>query len=443
MKKLTKLFTFAVAFVTAFTIIGTSVTLAATRTYGVDWAKYQNNYGKFGYARDKFVISQIGGITNGSIYTQSTYSTQVSSAIAAGKYAHTYIWYQVGNSTYNGQRALNYFLPRVKTPKGSIVALDYESGASSSKQGNTNAILAGMKQIKAAGYTPMLYSYKPYLNSHVYTSQVTKAFPNSLWVAAYANYRVTSTPNYNYFPSMNGVAIWQFTSMYRAGGLDGNVDLTGITKSGYDGKKTSSSGKVTVKPGNHTSATSAGQTANKTSKANITKGMTVKVNLSATKWATGQNIINSVKGNTYTVAQVSGNRVLLNGVMSWINKSDIEILATKSKVPTITLAVNTNLRSGPSTNYKVLRVLKSGTSWKYFAKKFNGYTWFNLGGNQWVAQVKKSSSSTASHTYYTVKSGDSFWSVSSKYGITMSSLASKNGLTIKSVIHPGQKLLIK
>ncbi|WP_187337369.1 SH3 domain-containing protein, partial [Lactiplantibacillus plantarum] len=28
-------------------------------------------------------------------------------------------------------------------------------------------------------------------------------------------------------------AIFQFTSMYKAGGLDGNVDLTGITKSGY------------------------------------------------------------------------------------------------------------------------------------------------------------------------------------------------------------------
>ena len=41
--------------------------------------------------------------------------------------------------------------------------------------------------------------------------------------------RVTPSPLYNYFPSMDGIAIWQFTSTYIAGGLDGNVDLAGIT----------------------------------------------------------------------------------------------------------------------------------------------------------------------------------------------------------------------
>lgn len=322
---------------------------ASAATYGVDWAKYQGYSGKFGYSRDSFVVSQIGGTYGGTLVKQSTYNSQVASAKANGKKVHTYIWYGVGGSTYNGQKGLNYFLPRVKTPKGSIVALDYEAGASGSKQNNTNAILAGMRQIKAAGYTPMLYSYKPYLNSYVYTSQVTKAFPNSLWVAAYANYRVTSTPNYSNFPSMNGIAIWQFTSMYRAGGLDGNVDLLGITNSGY--------GKASVK--------------------------------------------------------------------------------TSSK-PTITLSANTNLRTGAGTRYKVLRVLKKGSSWKYFAtKQANGYTWYNLGGSQWVAKV------TTSHTYYTVKSGDSFWSIANKYGLNLYTLASQNGLSINSMIHPGTKLLIK
>ena len=51
--------------------------------------------------------------------------------------------------------------------------------------------------------------------------------------------------------------------------------------------------------------------------------------------------------------------------------------------------------------------------------------------------------SAVAHTYYTVRSGDSFWSIAKKYGIDMNKLAKQNKMTIKSVIHPGQKLLIR
>lgn len=50
---------------------------------------------------------------------------------------------------------------------------------------------------------------------------------------------------------------------------------------------------------------------------------------------------------------------------------------------------------------------------------------------------------TARHTYYTVKAGDSWWLIANKYKINMNTLARQNGKTIKSVIHPGQKLLIR
>ncbi|NOJ61882.1 hypothetical protein, partial [Arthrobacter sp. 260] len=73
---------------------------------------------------------------------------------------------------------------------------------------------------------------------------------------------VTTVPNYGYFPSFDNVGIFQFTSTYRAGGLDGNVDLTGITDSGYNGSTTTGSGKTYVKPATSTPATKAGQKAN-------------------------------------------------------------------------------------------------------------------------------------------------------------------------------------
>lgn len=228
-----------VTILTLFTVFGeNSRAQAANRDQGTDWSKYQGYSGVFGYNSDKFSIAQIGGTYGGTLITQATYNSQIASAKSHGLRAHTYIWYGVGSSIANGRAGLNYFLPRVKTPKGSIVALDYEDGASGSKAANTNAILYGMRRIDAAGYTPMYYSYKPYTLSHVNYQQIVKEFPNSLWIAAYPNYLVTKAPPYGMFPSLPGVAIWQFTSTYRAGGLDGNVDLTGITKNGYSKQPT-------------------------------------------------------------------------------------------------------------------------------------------------------------------------------------------------------------
>ena len=79
-----------------------STTYAAVGDQGVDWSRYQGAHGIFGYGHDKFAICQIGGINGGGIYGQTTYETQVASAIAQGKRAHTYIWYQVGGNANLG-----------------------------------------------------------------------------------------------------------------------------------------------------------------------------------------------------------------------------------------------------------------------------------------------------------------------------------------------------
>ncbi len=279
----------------------------------------------------KAVIAQVGGTYNGLYVVQSTYRTQVSSAIAAGKHAHTYIWYQVGGSIPVAKAAMDKFLPMVQTPKGSIVALDYEAGASGNKQANTNAIIYGLQRVKAAGYTPVLYSGKYYLNDHTYYSQINKAFPTSLWIASYPTTRTVTAPNFNYFPSMDGINMWQFTDAYSTPGLDASVDLTGITDNGYGRSTTTDTGKVIVKPNTKTPATNAGQSANNTHKSSISTGYAVKVNLRAKRYANGVAIPNWVKGRTYKVIQTSGNKVLLGSIMSWVNRSDVEILQTSSQ----------------------------------------------------------------------------------------------------------------
>lgn len=346
----------------------------ASRAQGTDLSRYQGYTAVKGQASDEFAIAQIGGVNSGGIYTQATYQAQVATGIAQGLRMHTYIWYQVGSDISKAKQCMDYFLPRVQTPKGSLVALDYEDGASASVAANTDAILYGMRRIADAGYTPVYYSYKPYTLAHVDYKRILAEFPNSLWIAAYKDYAVTTSPDYAYFPSLDGVAEWQFTSMYKAGGLDGNVDLLGITQNGYRNG-------VATKPVSKPSAVKQGIKADNTPKTDIKVGYTVKVNFSARKWASGQYIPSWVHGKAYRVQQVSGNRVLLAGIMSWIKRSDVEILQTAKQA-----------------------TQASGT--------------------------------------YTVQSGDSWWSIAAKHGLSMYALASRNGKTIYTVIHPGDKLTI-
>lgn len=339
---------------------------AAKGDQGVDWARYQGINGKWGYAHDKFAICQIGGTVDGwNTYDQSTYKTQVAATIAMGRRAHTYIWWQNVTTRQQADKVLDYFLPKVQTPKRSIVALDVESG-----QQNTSTVDYALNRIKQAGYTPVLYGYKGYLQSHVDLASLAKKYP--LWLAAYPDYNVTVKPNYNFFPSYGNVGIYQFTSTYVAGGLDGDVDLTGITDNGYHNGDAS---KPITKP----VVVKQGIVADNTPKKDISTGYTVKVNYGAKRWASGQAVPSWVKGRMYPVVQTSGDKVLLGGIMSWIKRADVEILQTAKQ---------------------------------------------------------------ATSGIYTVKPGDSWWSIATRHGMSMYTLASRNGKTIYSMLHPGDKLTI-
>lgn len=339
---------------------------AAKGDQGVDWARYQGINGKWGYAHDKFAICQIGGTTDGwNTYDQSTYRTQVAATIAMGRRAHTYIWWQNVTTQAQADRVLDYFLPKVQTPKRSIVALDVESG-----QQSTTVVDYALNRIKQAGYTPVLYGYKSYLVNHVDLASLAKKYP--LWLAEYPDYNVTTKPNYNFFPSFDNIGIFQFTSTYVASGLDGDVDLTGITDNGYHN---GDAGKPVSKP----QAVKQGIVADNTSKKDISTGFTVKVNYGTRRWASGQAIPSWVKGRMYPVVQTGGDKVLLGGIMSWIKRSDVEILQTAKQ---------------------------------------------------------------ATSGIYTVKSGDSWWSIATRHGMSMYALASRNGKTIYSMLHPGDKLTI-
>lgn len=397
---------------------------AAKGDQGVDWAIYQGDQGRFGYAHDKFAIAQIGGYNANGIYEQSTYKTQVASAIAQGKRAHTYIWYDTYGNMDIAKLTMDYFLPKIQTPKGSIVALDFEHGASSDRNANTETILYGMRRIKQAGYTPMYYSYKPFTLQYVDYQRIIKEFPNSLWIAGYPSYNVTPEPLYNYFPSMDGVAIWQFTSTYIAGGLDGNVDLTGITDNGYTNSD---------KPQTDTPAINAGEETSETPKSQIKVGDTVKVNFSANQWATGEAIPQWVKGESYKVQQIDGNKILLANILSWIDKSNVELLPD-----------STTVAEQPSTTTHIVQygealssiATQYGTTYQALAS-LNGLSNPNM---IYAGQVLIVSGVESATRTYTVQYGDNLSLIATKLGTTYQALAQRNGLTNPNLIYPGQTL---
>lgn len=373
-----KLIGLGVAVMAAFLMAQTpSGAYAAKGDQGPDWSKYQNDTGKFGYNTDKFAIAQLGGTYGGTLIDQVTYPGQIQSGLSRGLRMHTYLWYGVGGSTDLGAKALDYYLPKVQTPKGSIVALDYEDGASGNMTANTDAILYGMRRIAQAGYTPMYYSYKPYTLSHVDYKRIIAEFHDSLWIAAYPNYLVTPKPNYAVFPSMDGVALYQFTSTYIAGGLDGNIDLTGITDNGY--------GKQPTPP----------------------------------------------KPTPSPNPSVSNQDYAQNGIFTASTTVNVRSgLANNSSVVA-------TYAPGESVNYNHIYIVDGVVKAGYVAA--SGNTRYVSVGLIPGESFGFRSASNTSRTY-TIQYGDSFWSIANKLGVNMYTLAAKNGKSINSMIYPGQNL---
>ena len=394
---------------------------AAVGDQGVDWAVYQGDQGKFGYAHDKFSISQIGGYNGSGIYWQSTYASQVQSSIAQGKRAHTYIWYQSVTNTTLAKNILDTMLAQVQTPRGSIVALDVEDGVA-----NTDVILWSLQYIKDRGYTPLLYGYKSFLTNNLDLSRISSKF--GLWMAQYPDYNVTPVPNYNYFPSWDNIQVFQFTSTYIAGGLDGNIDLSGVTENGYKNGNPS-------KPTTETPAIAAGKEADKVKGTAKEVGMTVKVNFSSSNYATGEAIPDWIKGTSYKIIEKSGDKVLLDGIMSWLSAYDVETLDVSTSAPVVITGQTHVVQYGENLSSIAVQY---GTTWQELARInalsspsiiYAGQTLSVIGGR-----------SVAKSNYCVVEPGDTLSSIAAQFGTTVERLVSANKITNPNLIYVGQVL---
>lgn len=220
------------------------------RTYGVDVAVYQpTDLASYHKAGASFAIVKL---TEGTGYFNPKAQAQVTSARANHLYTHAYHFANFGSSVAQAKKEAKYFLTWVKKTnisKKRMLWLDWESSSANRVDGarsaNTAAILVFMQALKAAGYRPGLYSGASLMRTAIDTAQIVKKFGTCLWVASYPTMSAVSTANFNYFPSMDGVAIWQFTSNWHGLNVDGNIALVDLNQATEQKKATP---KKTEKP---------------------------------------------------------------------------------------------------------------------------------------------------------------------------------------------------
>ena len=212
------------------------------RSYGVDVANYQSS--NVNYSGAKFAIVKL---TEGTGYNNSKAKAQVNSAKAHGLLVMGYFFATHSNSVSRAKAEAKFAVSKAKAygiPEGSYIADDWETGdgnqINGSSSSNTDAILAAMSVIKEAGYKPLIYSGAYILRSHLDVKRIVKSYGTCVWVASYKVMGVQNSADFGYFPSMDGVAIWQFTDNWKGYNVDGNISLIDLKVSGHKANKSKS-----------------------------------------------------------------------------------------------------------------------------------------------------------------------------------------------------------
>ena len=203
-----------------------------SRSYGADVSSYNtsdlSNIAKSGA---KFVFVKL---SEGLDYRNPKAQAQINSAKANNMLVMGYHYARFSGDSNMAVQEGHYTVNSAKEvdlPKGSYLACDWETGSGNvTDQGyevSANAILAFLDVIAGAGYKPLLYSGKALLTNNVNVKKITAKYGTCLWVAGYplASGVPASEPDFGYFPSMDGVAIWQFTDNWKNLKVDGNISL--------------------------------------------------------------------------------------------------------------------------------------------------------------------------------------------------------------------------
>lgn len=202
----------------------------AKRSYGVDVSSFQGtDLAKYANLGAKYAFVKV---SEGLDYRNPKAEAQIKSAKDNGMMVSGYHYARFsansGIAVQEGHYAVNSAVA-VGLPKGSYLACDWETGSgNATNQGyeaSADAILAFLDVIVAAGYKPLLYSGKALLTNNVNVKKITAKYGTCLWVASYKTMNRQDTADFGYFPSMDNIAIWQFSSNWYGLNVDANITL--------------------------------------------------------------------------------------------------------------------------------------------------------------------------------------------------------------------------
>lgn len=196
---------------------------------GIDVSKYQGNI-NWGSARSEidFAMIRIGyrGYGDaGNIAIDTYYKDNIKNALSNNIKCGVYFFSQAINEK-EGIAEANWVLENIKGYDIKYpVAIDTEwangekSGRADwiSKEDRTQAIKGFCKTIKSAGYMPIIYASKDWLNNQLDMNQLSGY---DVWLAHYVNGAPDKKSDYS-----GDYSMWQYTSSGSIPGISGYVDL--------------------------------------------------------------------------------------------------------------------------------------------------------------------------------------------------------------------------
>ncbi|MHA9729667.1 GH25 family lysozyme [Lactiplantibacillus plantarum] len=364
-----------------------NVTSQAAR---MDMVDVSNNNGYMSTAeyvsmRNEFGVKALTvKISEGTTFKDGYAASNIANCQAAGLYVNGYHFahYKTKAQAIAEADFAGKTAKAAGLPVGAVLATDVEAEEQNnqSKATNDRNNAAFMKEIEKFGYRADIYTSGSWANNKMTIKGKTG------WIAGYP-----FVPAGKKWYTNNNAWQWSGSAHFRIsyGGFDVSQLYTDYYTAGQ---------KSTVKPTNKGAVKANNQKANK----NASKPYT------AAKWVK--------ETKTYT---------LKTAVKLRISAS------TSSSVITI-LSAGSTVKTNQA-------IIQGGYRWVR-QPRFNGYGYLATGpANNTLEYVK----SGATHTYYTVKSGDSWWAIAQRNGLNMTTLASQNGKTIYTTIYPGQRLVVR
>ncbi|MCG0843257.1 lysin [Lactiplantibacillus plantarum] len=374
----------ALAFTSAFLL---AVNVNAAR---MDMVDVSNNNGYMSTAeyvsmRNEFGVKAVTvKISEGCTYKDPYAASNIANVQTAGMYINGYHFARYATKAQAIAEAdfAGKTAKAAGLPVGAVLATDVESQEANnrSKATNDRNNKAFMKEVQKFGYRADIYTSGSWANNKMTIKGKTG------WIAAYPY--VVSGKNWY---STNHAWQWSSTAKFRIS--YGGFDVSQLNSNYYTAGQ-----KSRVKPTN--------------------KGA-VKAN--------------NRKANKHIYKPAASAK--------WVKESK-----------TYTLKTAVKLRTGASTSSSAITILPAGTTVKtdhaiiqggyrwVRQPRFNGYGYLATGPASNTLEYVKSG---ATHTYYTVKSGDSWWAIAQRNGLNMTTLASQNGKTIYTTIYPGQRLVVR